>query len=122
MRVDHVEAEQDAELHVPSGAVSVPRTGEGRQRFQCVRAVSPVSWSAPSAAVILEALGTPQLSRLRPRVRVPVSILRAKPTDSRTVSRALARLRSVRELRVSMPWVGRQPQCMVSTTQTPCSA
>ena len=68
-------------------------------------AVSPVSWSAPSAAVSLEALGTPQLSRLRPRVRVPVNMLRAKPTDSRIVSRALARLRSVCALRVSMPWV-----------------
>ena len=67
--------------------------------------VSPFSGSAPSVAVIPEALGTPQLSRLRPRVRVPVNMLRAKPNDSKTVSRALARLRSVRALRFSMPWV-----------------
>ena len=39
------------------------------------------------------------------RVREPVNILRATPTDSNTARRAEPRLRSLRALRVSLPWM-----------------
>ena len=42
---------------------------------------------------------------LGPRVRGPVNILRVEPTDSNTASRAEPRLRSIRALRVSLPWM-----------------
>lgn len=42
---------------------------------------------------------------LGPGVREPVNILRATPTDSNTARRAEPRLRSLRILRVSLPWM-----------------
>jgi hypothetical protein len=42
---------------------------------------------------------------LGPRVREPVNILRATPTDSSTASRAEPRLRLLRASRFSLPWI-----------------